>query len=364
MIDRLRDRRVIVCAGAGGVGKTTTSAAIALGLAAEGRRVAVITIDPARRLSDALGVESLDNEPQRVDPERLAGHGIDVRGELWAMTLDPRRTFDDLIAELATTERMRDDVLENRVYQQIAGAVAGAQEYTAIAKLYELDHDGGFDVIVLDTPPSRSALDFLDAPERLTSFLDSQLLRAFVAPSGLASRIAARGSGAVLAVLTRVTGSALIDELRGFFASVGALSDGFRERAASVGRLLADDATAFVVVSSTEREPVDEAIHFGRALTTRGLPFAGLVVNRMHVAVDDAIEVGDEALGRKVARAVAEVNLLAERDAAALARLTQELGDEQPAQIPHLDQDVHDLDGLVAVHSHLFGPGAAGTGDA
>ena len=360
MIERLRERRVIVCAGAGGVGKTTTSAALALGLAAEGLRVAVITIDPARRLADALGVEALDNEPQRVDPERLAGHGLDVRGELWAMTLDPRRTFDDLIGRLADSERVRDEVLENRIYQQLAGAVAGSQEYTAIAKHYELDREGGYDVIVLDTPPARSALDFLDAPERLLSFLDSQLLRAFVAPSGLASRIAARGSGAVLTVLNRVTGSALIDELRVFFASIGSLSDGFRERAAGVARLLADDSTAFVVVSSTEREPVDEAIHFGRALTTRGLPFGGLVVNRMHVAVDAGIDVDDATIERKVARAVAEVNLLAERDAAALARLAKALGDQQPALIPHLDQDVHDLDGLVAVHAHLFGSGAAG----
>jgi len=355
VIERLRDRRVIVCAGAGGVGKTTTAAALALGLAVEGRRVAVITIDPARRLTDALGAE-LGNEPRRIDPERLAGHGVDVTGELWAMTLDPRQTFDDLIAQLATDERTRDNVLGNRIYQQVAGAVAGAQEYTAIAKLYELDRDGGFDAIVLDTPPSRSALDFLDAPERLTAFLDSQLMRAFVAPSGLVSRIAARGSGAVLAVLTRVTGSALIDDLRAFFASVGSLSDGFRERADAVGALLADDATAFVVVSSTEREPVAEAIHFGRALTERGLPFAGLVVNRMHVAAADRIDIQDEALARKVARTVAEVNLLAERDATALARLAQELGDEHPAVIPHLDTDVHDLDGLVAVHKHLAVP--------
>lgn len=355
MIERLRDRRVVVCAGAGGVGKTTISAALGLGLAADGRRVAVITIDPARRLADALGVEALGNEPSQIDPRRLGDAGLELRGELWAMTLDPQRTFDDLVAQLAANDRARDDVLGNRVYQQVAGAVAGAQEYTAIAKLYELDRDGRFDVIVLDTPPSRSALDFLDAPERLISFLDSQLLRAFVAPTGLRSQITARGSSAVLALLTRVTGSPLIDELRAFFATVGSLSDGFRERAAGVAALLGDPATGFVVVSSTEREPVAEAIHLGRALAARELALAGLVVNRMHVAAGDAIDVADAALARKVAKAVAEVDLLALRDEAALERLKESLGDARPTLVPQLDHDVYDLAGLAAVYAHLAG---------
>jgi anion-transporting ArsA/GET3 family ATPase len=353
MIERLLDCRVIICAGAGGVGKTTTSAAIALGLAVEGRRVAVVTIDPARRLADALGVDVLGNEPQRVEAARLAGHGLEVEGELWAMTLDPRRTFDDLVSQLAADERTRDEVLGNRIYQQVAGAVAGSQEYTAIAKLYELERHGGFDAIVLDTPPSRSALDFLDAPDRLMAFLDSPLLKSFVEPSGLASRIAASGSAALLRVLTRVTGSALIDELRAFLVSIGALSGGFHERAAGVAEMLAQPTTAFVIVSSPEREPVDEALHFGRALQTRGLPFAGLVVNRVHQPSDDAIDVDDAALARKVARAVAEINLLAERDAAAIARLSAALGDGEPALIAHLDEDVHDIDGLIAIHRHL-----------
>lgn len=353
MIERLRDRRVIVCAGAGGVGKTTISATLALGLAAEGRRVAVITIDPARRLADALGLAALDNEPLRVDPERLAGHGLDVRGELWAMTLDPRKTFDELVTQLATDERTRDEVLANHIYQRVAGAVAGSQEYSAIAKLYELERHGAFDAIVLDTPPSHHALDFLDAPERLMRFLDGQLLRAFAAPSGLASRIAARGSNAVLGLLTRVTGSILIDDLRAFFAAIAGLGDGFRERAASVQRMLADPATAFVVVSSTELESVDEAIAFRRALAARDLAVAGVIVNRVHTPVGGEARVDDVTLAAKVSKAVAEVNLLAARDAVALERLAAALGDGQPALIPHLDGDVHDLDGLVAVHAHL-----------
>ena len=157
--DRLEGKRVIICAGSGGVGKTTTAAAVALGLAERGLNVAVVTIDPARRLANALGLDTLSNEPRRVE--------LPVRGELWAMMLDAKRTFDQLIEHLAPDERTRDEVFANRIYQQLSSAVAGSQEFTAIAKLYELDQEGDFDVLVLDTPPARNALDFLDAPQRL-----------------------------------------------------------------------------------------------------------------------------------------------------------------------------------------------------
>jgi anion-transporting ArsA/GET3 family ATPase len=357
VIGRLGGKRVVICAGAGGVGKTTTSAAIALGLAAEGRRVAVITIDPARRLANALGLDALGNEPQRVPARRLEGHGIELRGELWAMTLDPKRTFDDLVARLAPDDRAREEVLGNRIYQQLSGAVAGSQEYTAMAKLYELDRDGGFDVIVLDTPPSRNALDFLDAPERLTRFLESNALRAFLAPTGLAARVAARGTGAVFAVLKRVTGVELLEDVSTFFRSLGGLLDGFRERAAGVQRLLSDPATTFLVVASPEHEPVEEAIFFGRELAHAGLPFGGLIVNRVHAHVDDGTApLDDPSLAAKVAETVAEINVLAARDAAAVDRLRTVLGDPDPTLIPHLEGDVHDIDGLVAVHRHLARP--------
>ncbi len=201
--ERLEGKRVVICAGSGGVGKTTTSAALAMGLAAEGRRVAVVTIDPARRLANSLGLEELGNEPALVEPGRLAGHGLEMRGELWAMMLDAKRTFDELIERLAPDERTRDDVLGNRIYQQLSGAVAGSQEFTAVAKLYDLDRSGRFDVLVLDTPPSRNALDFLDAPDRLTSFFEGRALRVFLAPTGLAARVVGRGTSVVFSVLKR-----------------------------------------------------------------------------------------------------------------------------------------------------------------
>src|SRR4051794_25631751 len=357
LLARLRRKRVLICVGSGGVGKTTTSAALALGLAADGARVAVVTIDPARRLANALGLKSLDNEPRRVDRRRLAGHGIEVRGELWAMMLDPKRTFDELVDRLAPDEGTAKEVHDNRIYQQISSAVAGSQEYTAMAKLYELDRDGRFDAIVLDTPPSRNALDFLDAPERLTGFLEGRALRAFLAPTGLAAKIVGRGASVVFGALRRVTGVELLEDLSTFFRSLGSLLDGFRERAAGVQRLLAAPATTFLIVASPEREPVGEAIYFGAKLREAGLPFGGLVVNRLHAPVEG--DVDEEALGpelaAKVRAAAAEVQVLAVRDAAAVERLRSELGDDEPVLIPHLEGDVHDVDGLVAMYRHLFG---------
>jgi anion-transporting ArsA/GET3 family ATPase len=367
LIQRLEGKRVVVCAGSGGVGKTTTSAAIAMGLAARGARVCVVTIDPARRLADALGIEQLGSEPRRVDDARFAGHGIVIEGELWAMMLDPKRTFDELITRLALDEKSRDDILENRIYRELSSAVAGSQEFTAVAKLYDLHRSGQFDVIVLDTPPSRNALDFIDAPDRLTGFLEGRALRLFLLPSGLAARVVGRGTGVVFGVLRRVTGVDLMNDLSGFFSVLSGVLDGFRERAAGVKALLADAATTFLIVTSPEREPVEEAIFFRGKLREAKLPFGGLVVNRVHpLAADDgavhpgvvaAALDGDAALARKVVRTLDEFRLLARRDAGRLERLAREVGDDDPIVVPHLDGDVHDVDGLVLVHRHLFATG-------
>ncbi len=361
---RLEGSRIVICAGSGGVGKTTTSAALAMGLAAGGLRVAVVTIDPARRLANSLGLDELDNEPRLVAADRFAGHGIEMEGELWAMMLDPKRTFDDLVARLAPDDATREDVLSNRIYQQLSGAVAGSQEFTAVAKLYELDRSGRFDVLVLDTPPSRNALDFLDAPDRLTGFLEGRALKVFLAPTGLAAKVAAAGTSVVFSVLRRLTGVDLLDDLSVFFRALGGLVDGFKERAEGVKALLSDPATTFLIVTSPEREPVEEAIFFRGKLADHGMPFGGLVVNRVNLldGADDGGADDDGALeaavgtrlAAKVERAYAEARALAERDAAAIARLRAETGDDAPVLVPQLPGDVHDIDGLVAVHAHLF----------
>jgi anion-transporting ArsA/GET3 family ATPase len=291
-----------------------------------------------------------------------------AEGELWAVQLDAKRTFDELIERLAPDARARDEVLGNRIYRELSGAVAGSQEFTAIAKLHELDREGGFDVLVLDTPPSRNALDFLDAPERLTGFFEGRALRVLLAPTGLAARVVGRSTSVVFAVLRRVTGVDLLDDLSVFFRALGGLVDGFRERAAAVGALLADPATTFLVVTSPEREPVEEAIFFRGELRRAGMPFGGLLVNRVQPPgpeVDPAALEGEltaplgARLAAKVAAAAADARVLAERDAAALERLRREVGGPEPVLVPLLEGDVHDVPGLERVARHLFGEDGA-----
>jgi anion-transporting ArsA/GET3 family ATPase len=360
----LEGKRVCVCGGPGGVGKTTTSAAIALGMAAAGARVAVVTIDPARRLANALGLQELENEPRQVAPEVLAGHGLEMRGELWAMMLDPKRTFDELIERLAPTPQRAEEIKANRVYGELSTAVSGSQEFTAVAKLYELEREGDFDLLVLDTPPARNALDFLEAPSRLTSFLEGRALRAFLRPTGLGMRLLGRGAGPFLGALRRVTGVDLIGDLTTFFALLGDMTDDFSVRAKGVEAMLRDDTSAFLVVTSAGREPTREAIWFGQTLRDQGLPFAGVIVNRVHhellgQTAPGVLQAGlAEQLGAGLAARVLE-NLreyheLAERGEQNLIELSDELGDPPRLLVPHFDDDVHDVSGLLAVHRYLF----------
>jgi anion-transporting ArsA/GET3 family ATPase len=368
----LAGRRLCVCVGAGGVGKTTTAAAIGLELAAGGRKVALVTIDPARRLAGALGLDELDNEPRLVDPGRIAAAGVSCGdgGELWAMMLDPKRTFDDLIGRLAPDPGARDEVLGNRIYRELSSAVGGSQEFTAIAKLYELDREGDYDAIVLDTPPSRNALDFIQAPARLTQFFEGRALRALLAPTSLASRVVGRGTGAMFGILGRLTGVDLLGEVGGFFRALSGMLDAFGERAAGVSALLRDPATAVVLVSSAERQPVDESIAFAGELDRAGIRLAGVVVNRMHVdradpSTPEAVEAGlGELLGGRLAGRVAEnlrdFQALAVRDRAGADRLERALGAPPTVHVPHLAGDVHDIAGLARVAGCLFGAVSGG----
>jgi anion-transporting ArsA/GET3 family ATPase len=363
--DMLEGKRVAICGGSGGVGKTTTAACIAMGMAAQGAKVAVVTIDPARRLATSLGLEELGNEPRLVKPALFAKQGIEMRGELWAMMLDPKRTFDELIARLAPNDKARDDVLGNRIYQELSSAVAGSQEFTAIAKLYELDRERDFDLLVLDTPPSRNALDFLDAPDRLTNFFEGRALQVFLRPTGFGMKLFGRGTGVVFSVLKRVTGIDLLEDLSVFFRALGGMVDGFKERAAAVNALLSDPRTTFLLVTSPERESIEEATFFWRKLKAAQMPFGGVIVNRVHHDVLGKLDVAAVAaelepeLGPKLAARVAEnladYHVLARRDSANIERLASQLGgEERMILVPHLDDDIHDLDGLRAVHRYLW----------
>jgi anion-transporting ArsA/GET3 family ATPase len=329
--------------------------------------VAVVTIDPARRLANALGLHELENEPRRVEPERLAAaSGADgtFRGELWAMMLDPKRTFDELIDRVAADPERAEEIKRNRVYSELSTAVSGSQEFTAVAKLYELDRDGDFDLLVLDTPPSRNALDFLDAPGRLTSFLEGRAMKAFIRPTGLGMKVLGRGAAPFLGALRRVTGVDLVSDLTTFFGLLGDMTGEFTARARAVGEMLRAQTTAFVLVTSAQASAIDEAIWFRRTLAETGLPFAGVIVNRVHHDIlgesepEDLLSALGEELTADLAERVAEnffdYHRLARRDARNVARLHDELGDQPLLLVPHLDDDVHDVEGLLRVHRYLF----------
>jgi anion-transporting ArsA/GET3 family ATPase len=349
----LDGKRVVVCAGSGGVGKTTTAAAVALGMAAGGAKVAVVTIDPARRLAGALGLDTLDNEPRLVDLQQLPD--VTVRGELWAMMLDPKRTFDDLIDAAAPSPERAAEIKANRIYRQLSTAVAGSQEFTAVAKLYELDSSGRFDLIVLDTPPTRNALDFFDAPARLESFLEGGALKAFLRPTGVGMRFLAMGTAPVRGALRRVTGIDVTTDLGTFFGLLGGMTDGFGMRARKVDALLHAPSTGFLLVTSPQAGPTDEAISFRRTLIESGMPFSGAIVNRVHPPlVSEELPAVDAALARKLAATVTEYAALSARDAANVARLKESLEGAPVLLVPELDDDLNDPHGLVRIHRELF----------
>lgn len=299
-----------------------------------------------------------------MEPARLSGSGVPMRGELWAMMLDPKRTFDELIDRVAGDPERAREIKANRVYRELSTAVSGSQEFTAVAKLYDLAHDGQFDLLILDTPPSRNALDFLDAPGRLTSFLEGRALKAFIRPTGVGMRLFGRGAAPLLSGLRRVTGVDLIGDLATFFGLLGDMTEGFSRRARQVEQMLRAPTTAFLLVTSAQRSAIEEAIWFQRTLTETGLPFAGVIVNRVHHDILGDGEARDvvSALGgglaprlaARVAENFADYHRLARRDTRNIARLEHELGRHPLLLVPRLDDDVHDVDGLLRVHRYLF----------
>jgi anion-transporting ArsA/GET3 family ATPase len=280
------------------------------------------------------------------------------------MTLDVKRTLDHLIANLAPDVRTREEIFENRIYRELSSAVAGSQELSAVAKLYELHHRGGFDAIVLDTPPAGNALDFLDAPGRLERFLGGRAMAMFMAPGGLAARLIGRPTFLLFSVFARVAGIDLLSDLTAFFRSLAGTVEGIAERARGVSALLRDPArTSFLIVTSPERDPVREAIALRAHLDEQGMPFGGMIVNRVHVGGLEGhapAEVSElltpdlgERLASRVAENLADFDVLARRDAQSITRLRSATGDTHPLLIPELDEDVHDVDSLAKIATHL-----------
>jgi anion-transporting ArsA/GET3 family ATPase len=362
---RLRGKRVLVCVGAGGVGKTTTSAALALGLALKGKKVAVVTIDPAKRLASALGLQELSGEPTRISADTFTAEGMEMEGELWAMMLDAKRTFDEIVTRLAPDERAREEILANPVYKELSTAVAGSHELSAIAKLYELYEEHDFDVIVLDTPPSRNALDFLDAPNRLLGFLHGRALQVFLAPGGLTARLFGRGTALVFAIFARVTGVDMLSELSRFFRSLSGVIEGFGERTAGVAELLRSPQTTFLIVTSPEAEPAREARYLAQRLSAAGMSPGELIVNRVqrdglhgHAEQEVTELLTDQlgaALATRVAGNLADFDVLVRRDEMTIAELSSTLDARaEPILVPQLDEDVQDLLSLAGIAEYLF----------
>ena len=266
--------RLIVCMGSGGVGKTTMSAALAVAHAKSGKRVCVVTIDPAKRLADALGVRGeLTNEPTHV--------GTFGSGELWAMMLDAQRTFDELITSTSTSQEQAERIRNNALFASIARQLGGTQEYMAAEKLYQLDHDERFDVVVVDTPPSREALNFLGAPNTLVRFLDHRVYRTFLAPARGGLKIVSAALTPIFKAVTRLVGADVITDVTGFFAAFEGLDQGFRDRAQKVNALLRDPRTRYVVVTSPESEPIREARYIIDELASERVGVHAIVCNQM-----------------------------------------------------------------------------------
>lgn len=362
-----RSTRVVVCCGAGGVGKTTTAAAMALRAAEYGRTVVVLTIDPAKRLAQALGIKELGNTPQRVPL------GTESAGELHAMMLDMRRTFDEMIIGYSDPERAQ-EILSNQVYQTLATSLAGTQEYMAMEKLGQLLAEDRWDLVVVDTPPSRNALDFLDAPKRLGGFMDGRMWRLLLNPGRGIGRLVTGVMGLAMKAMSTILGSQLLSDASAFIQSLDNTLGGFRERADRTYELLKRRGTQFVVVSAAEPDALREATFFVDRLSEEGMPLAGLILNRTHPmlcgltverAIDGAVELeagaegatepGGDALTAGVLRIHADRGQTAKREIRLLSRFTGANPHVHVVGVPSLPFDVADLDALQAIADQITG---------
>ncbi|GGL45467.1 ArsA family ATPase [Phycicoccus endophyticus] len=382
-VDRLLtdpDTGIVVCCGSGGVGKTTTAAALGVRAAEAGRRVVVLTIDPARRLAQSLGLTELDNTPRPVE-----GVGAAAGGSLDAMMLDMKRTFDEVVLAHSTPEKAR-QILDNPFYQSVSSSFAGTQEYMAMEKLGQLraqaDRDGTWDLVIVDTPPSRSALDFLDAPKRLGSFLDGRFVRLLMAPAKASGRaylkVFSVGANLAAATLSKVLGGQFLADVQTFVAALDTMFGGFRQRADVTYALLGEPSTAFVVVAAPERDALREATFFVDRLAAEGMPLAGVVVNRMQVlaapglsgsraaaaaeqledraddADTDAPQPGPTPALLRLHAALAEV---AARHEARVRQFAASHPGVPLSMVPAGATDIHDLDGLRSVGASLASGG-------
>jgi anion-transporting ArsA/GET3 family ATPase len=371
---------VVVCCGSGGVGKTTSAAVLAMEGARRGRRSLVVTIDPAKRLANALGLDELSNEPREIATDRWDPKGERVPGgALSAMMLDTKSTFDGLVTRYASSPEQTERILENSFYRNISSALSGTQEYMAMEKLHELDEEGGFDLIVVDTPPSRHALDFLDAPQRLLRLLDNRIFRLLMVPTRTGMRIAGAAVQAFLRTISRVVGSEVVNDIVAFFRAFEGMEEGFRDRAKKVVELLGEPTTRFVLITSPRRDAVEEARFFAEKIGDHHLAVDALIVNRVHPRFGTenssglrarTVSLGELRIGSKDAAAardrlaaryanLADFNEIAERERSHLETVRVRVGSAAVAYVPYLAHDVYDFDALASVGQILFAESGA-----
>ncbi len=376
-MDELADHgHVVICCGSGGVGKTTIAAVLALEGARRGRNAVVVTIDPAKRLANALGLDALSDTAREIDrPIWDSAGDSDPDGRFSALMLDTKSTFDSLVTRYSADSEQTRRILANRFYRNISGALSGTQEYMAMEKLHELHEDGGYDLIVVDTPPTRHALDFLDAPRRITRLLDNRVFRLLMMPTRAYLRVASMAVQTFLRTVSRVVGSEVIDDVVAFFRAFEGMEEGFRERAAAVLELLGDPATRFVLVTSPSRDAVEEARFFARRLGETDLAVHALIVNRIHPRFGDekpeglraravtlqasaAEHTGDTAAAAARLAALytnlADFQEIAERERAHMEGVRERIGSAAVAYVPFIARDVHDFDSLHEVGTLLF----------
>lgn len=349
--DMISDRRILICAGSGGVGKTTIAASAALEAARLGRRACVVTIDPARRLADALGIAELTNEPHQVPG--------DWPGEMWALMLDTKTTFDEVVASNARNAAQAEAIYQNRFYKNLSGALSGTQEYMAMEKLHELHADDRFDLIVVDTPPTRRALDFLDAPNRLTRLLDNRIFKLLMRPTRAGLRALNVATQLFLRTVSKVVGGEVVAEAVAFFEAFEGMEEGFRERAQVVLKLLSEPQSAWVLVSAARRDATDEALYFARRLKESSIEIDAVVVNRVYPYFGSlSEEVSEAARGGPLADLVSnlgDLDRLALKEGAYVEALSKQVPGAPVVRVPHFDSDVHDLAGLEKIAGYLVG---------
>jgi anion-transporting ArsA/GET3 family ATPase len=369
----VESRRVLVTVGAGGVGKTTTAAALSVAAARRGKRVLCMTIDPAKRLAESLGIAEMKTEAVTVDPDRFARVGLPITGSLTAMMLDTKRTFDELVLKYSSSREKAERLLRNRLYQYVSTSLAGTQEYMAMEKLVAVKEDPRYDLIVLDTPPTANALDFLDAPQRLIEALDSAAIKwfveAFESSGKFSLNLIAKSAAAVLRGIGKITGGGFLESMAELIAELNDLFGGFKDRASRVERTLRGDDVAFVLVTSPSQPAIREVVYFAERLTEAKMPRGALVVNRFHLPppLPGAVTVADAAAGisahhlaleedapERLVRAHRDAELLATLDARNVRALEGTVGGAPIVRVAEFDTDVQDLELLAQLSDVLM----------